>query len=91
MNTDQYEILVSAAKKKDTNAFSKLYKLVYMDLYKFAFYTLKNKEDAEDIVSDTVLSAFHSINKLRKNSSFKWEYLKNSRKSFGSFKEIWRY
>ncbi len=72
MNTDQYEILVSAAKKKDTNAFSKLYKLVYMDLYKFAFYTLKNKEDAEDIVSDTVLSAFHSINKLRKNSSFKY-------------------
>lgn len=72
MNTDQYEILVAAAKKKDTTAFSKLYELVYIDLYKFAFYTLKNKEDAEDIVSDTVLYAFDNIHKLRKNSSFKY-------------------
>ena len=27
MNTDQYEILVAAAKKKDTNAFSKILKV----------------------------------------------------------------
>ncbi len=63
--------LVQLAKAKDTNAFAKLYEMVYIDMYKMAFYTLGSRTDAEDIVSETVLDAYTSIHKLRDNNAFK--------------------
>ena len=38
--------LVSAAKNGDREAFGELYRQSYEDLYKFAFYVLKNDQDA---------------------------------------------
>ena len=63
--------LVQLAKSKDTNAFAKLYEMVYIDMYKMALYTLGSRTDAEDIVSETVLDAYTSIHKLRNNEAFK--------------------
>lgn len=63
--------LVKRAKAKDATAFAGLYELLYKDLYRFALYTLKNKEDAEDIVSETVMDAYASIQKLRQEEAFK--------------------
>ncbi|MGI5894099.1 MAG: RNA polymerase sigma factor [Candidatus Merdivicinus sp.] len=63
--------LVSAAKKGDKSAFSQLYQEVYQDLYKFAFYCLKNETDAEDAVSDAVMDAWESLPKLRQDDSFR--------------------
>ncbi len=66
-----YEALATRAKKKDIDAFAMLYELVYEDMYRMAFYMLGNGEDAQDVVSETVLAAFVSIHKLRKASAFR--------------------
>ena len=62
---------IKKAKRGDVTAFAKLYEQIYADLYRFALYTLKNKTDAEDVVSETVTDAFASIKKLRKAEAFK--------------------
>lgn len=62
---------VKKAKRGDAAAFAGLYQLVYEDLYRFALYTLKNKNDAEDAVSETVVDAFATISRLRQAESFK--------------------
>ena len=62
---------VKLAKKGDTSAFSRLYEIVYKDLYYIALYSLKSSHDASDVVSDTVLDAFCSIEKLREPEKFR--------------------
>ena len=64
-------IEVKKAKRGDAAAFARLYQQIYADMYRFALYTLKNKADAEDVVSETVMDAFATIKKLRKEESFK--------------------
>lgn len=64
-------IEVKKAKRGDAAAFAGLYQQIYADLYRFALYTLKNKTDAEDAVSETVVDAFASIGKLRQPEAFK--------------------
>ena len=64
-------IEVKKAKRGDATAFAGLYQQIYADLYRFALYTLKNKTDAEDAVSETVVDAFASIGKLRQPEAFK--------------------
>lgn len=71
MSDKDWERVVIKAKTGDTDAFITLYETVYVDLYKAAFYTLQNKEDAEDIVSETVLDAYTGISKLRDPSAFR--------------------
>lgn len=66
-----YKELVEQAKTRDPSAFTMLYEMIYKDLYWFALYTLKNREDAEDVVSDTVVDAYASIDKLRDSSAFR--------------------
>ena len=63
--------LVSAAKKGDKDAFARLYEGIYKDLYKFALYCLKNPEDAEDVVSETVLDAWQGLPGLRQEDAFR--------------------
>lgn len=63
--------LVRLAKEKDANAFSLLYEMVYTDLYRMALYTLGNSQDAEDIVSETVLDAYVQLNSLRDETAFR--------------------
>ena len=62
---------VKRAKRGDAAAFAGLYQQIYADLYRFALYTLKNKTDAEDAVSEAVVDAFASIGKLRQPEAFK--------------------
>lgn len=64
-------IEVKKAKRGDAAAFAGLYQQIYADLYRFALYTLKNKNDAEDVVSETVVDAFASIGKLHQAEKFK--------------------
>ena len=67
---DEKIFLIKRAKRGDAEAFGELYKDIYKQLYKFAYYMLKNAEDAEDVVSETVMDAFSSIKKLKKEESF---------------------
>lgn len=63
--------LVRQAKHGDVDAFAKLYETVYQDMYRYAFYILKNEEDAKDAVSDAVTDAFASIRSLRREEAFR--------------------
>ncbi len=63
--------LVRQARRGDASAFATLYQAYYLDLYRFALYTLKNRHDAEDMVSDTVADAWAQITGLKKAESFK--------------------
>lgn len=51
--------------------FIELYEPVYKDLYRLAYYYLGNAEDAEDVVSETVLRAYEKFASLRKKEAFK--------------------
>lgn len=70
---DKYseKILVRKARHGDVKAFAELYSRIYMDLYKFAVYTMKNQQDAEDVVSEAVIAAYENIKNLKKEESFK--------------------
>ncbi|MBQ3138008.1 MAG: RNA polymerase sigma factor [Ruminococcus sp.] len=69
--TENFTEDVRLASKGDTAAFSRLYALIYEDLYKIALYSLRNTHDACDVVSDTVLDAFCTIGKLKDEKAFR--------------------
>ena len=64
-------VLIRRAKRGDVKAFSELYSRIYVELYKFALYTLKHPQEAEDAVSDTVMAAYEKISSLKKEESFR--------------------
>lgn len=51
--------------------FLELYGAVYKDLYRLAYYYLGNAQDAEDVVSETVLKAYEKFSSLRKKEAFR--------------------
>ena len=63
--------IVRQARRGSASAFASLYQEYYLDLYRFALYTLKNRQDAEDVVGDTVADAWAQIGSLKKAESFK--------------------
>lgn len=63
--------LVKQAKKGDRRAFAELYEKVYIDLYRFALYTMRHQQDAEDAVSETVIAAYEHILSLKKDEAFR--------------------
>jgi len=88
---EDYRELVERAKRRDKDAFAGLYELVYQDMYRFALYTLKNRQDAEDVVSDTVADAFESIRRLRSAEAFQgWIFKILSNKCKRKLKEYVR-
>lgn len=68
---ENYSRLVKQARKGDIHAFAELYAQFYEELFRYAYYTLQNKADAEDVVSESVLAAFESIYKLRSAEAFR--------------------
>lgn len=57
--------------EKDISDFLEHYSQICQELYCFALYTLKNPQDAEDIVSDTVLAAYEQWDRLRSKKAFR--------------------
>lgn len=55
----------------DREGFMALYENICKDLYRFAYYTLGNKHDAEDAVSEAVVAAYEGFHKLRSLDSFR--------------------
>ena len=64
-------VLIRKSRGGDVKAFSELYARIHKDLYKFALYTLKHPQDAEDAVSEAVISAYENLGMLRKEESFR--------------------
>lgn len=65
------QTLICRARRGDVKAFSELYAQIYKELYRFAFFTLKHQQDAEDAVSETVIAAYENIGRLQKEESFR--------------------
>ncbi|MGN1480918.1 RNA polymerase sigma factor [Porcipelethomonas sp.] len=62
---------VKLARKGDTEAFSRLYAVIYKEMYHTALYNLRSPHDAYDAVSETVIDAFSSIGRLKNEDAFK--------------------
>lgn len=71
MNSEEIKAHVLLARNGDSASFCKLYELYYKDMYRFAYYMLGNEQDAEDVISETVLDAFTGIKNLKQPSKFK--------------------
>ncbi len=70
MDTDN-ALLIERSKSGDSHAFSQLYSLYAVDLYRFAVYMMGNSQDAEDAVQEAVFSAWRNIHTLKENAVFK--------------------
>ena len=60
----------------DAKKFAQMYEEIYKDLYRFAMCRMRNVQDAEDAVSESVLAAYENIHKLQKEAAFKsWMFV----------------
>lgn len=57
--------------KCDAQTFAQMYEAVYRDLYRFALCMMKDAHDAEDAVSEAVVSAYENVQQLRRPEAFK--------------------
>ncbi len=57
--------------KCDAKTFAQMYESVYVDLYRFALCMMRDRNDAEDAVSEAVVAAYENIGKLRDERAFK--------------------
>lgn len=55
----------------DVKTFEQMYEQIYQDLYRFALCLMKNSHEAEDAVSEAVISAYENIHRLRREEAFK--------------------
>jgi len=63
--------LVQLAKNGDKPAFDEVIRLCVPDLFRIAMSVLKNKDDADDAVCDTVVKAYENIHNLNDCKFFK--------------------
>jgi len=68
---EDMSLLAEKARGGDPEAFASLYEMVYKDLYRYALYMLGQKEDAEDVVSETVMAAYAQIGQLKSPEAFR--------------------
>jgi len=69
------EILIEKAKKGDNSAFEELVKRYEKKIYNLAFRLTGKSEDASDILQETFLKAYHSLNDFRGEANFStWLY-----------------
>lgn len=62
--------LIKASIGGSRDAFCDLYDLYRLRLYRYAYYRLRDRDDAEDAVSSCVLSAWEQIRKLKEPEAF---------------------
>jgi len=55
----------------EQSEFITLYETIYEDLYRFAVYTLRSSQDAEDAVSEAVIDAYSSFSRLKDREKFR--------------------
>lgn len=68
-NTEDADLLVSAAIEGDADAFGRLYDLYVARVYRHIYYRVGNVKDAEDLTQQVFLKAWQAIGKFRKTAS----------------------
>lgn len=70
MDKNRIVKIVEKAKSGNSDAFSQLFELTQHKAYYTAIKITKNPEDAQDILQDSYVKAFTSLNSLKDNSKF---------------------
>ncbi len=70
MRTEQY-LLIEYSKQGDSNGFAQLYSEYANEMYRYSVYMMGNRQDAEDVMQEAVLSAWRNIHTLNDDSVFK--------------------
>jgi len=65
------EETIKKAQNGDKDALNKVMKEIEQSLYKFAILKLKNKEDAQDVVQDTMILIYKNLKQLKNPTHFK--------------------
>lgn len=67
--------MIARAQKGDAEALSQLYTEHVRSVYRFVYYKVGNKEDAEDVTQDVFIAAFAGLSKFRGEAKFvNWCY-----------------
>lgn len=66
MNQQALAELATKARERDIEAFGRIYDMCVDSVYRFAFYKIGNRQDAEDVTEETFLRAFKSIGRYEK-------------------------
>ncbi len=75
MTKEEEVLLVKRLKEKDTEAISGLVDAFSDKIYNLALGLLKNEQDAEDVVQDTLLQVFEKIGSFREEAALSsWIY-----------------
>lgn len=61
--------LVERARGADAEAFAQLYRRYLTPMYRFLFWRVKNREDADDLTQTVFLKAWNAIPSLQKNGN----------------------
>lgn len=81
--------LIDSAKSGNAESFGELYACIWKDLYRFCCYYLGSKNDAEDVVQDTVIEAYKSLPSLKNEASFRgWIFAIATRQCSRQIKKI---
>ena len=62
--------LIETARKGDQQSMYRLYKLYVQAMYNICIRMISNQNDAEDIIQESFINAFNSLDKFRGDSSF---------------------
>lgn len=76
MDKDYYKDLSTKAADGDAKAFSKLYEIIYREMYYTAYYTLADDKDTTEAVIGAARDGFNSIAKLRTEEAFEMFMMK---------------
>jgi RNA polymerase sigma-70 factor (ECF subfamily) len=76
MPIEQRELqLINRARQDDKEAFGDLYEMHLEELYRYIYYRVSPKEDAEDLTEQVFLKAWEGLSAYRGDASFKaWLY-----------------
>lgn len=62
------KVLIQLAKSGDTEAFGRLYELYFAPVFRYIYFRVKNKEEANDLVQTVFLKVFHSLSNFREQN-----------------------
>lgn len=64
-NLENPKELMLRAKNGDTDAFERLYEIYFIPVFRYIYFRVKNRENAEDLVQEVFLKVFNSISKFQ--------------------------
>jgi RNA polymerase sigma-70 factor, ECF subfamily len=67
----QDEALVACASQGDADAFAAIYRRYQRDVWDLAYFTLRDRSDAEDVVQETFLKAYRGLRRVRRTDALR--------------------